>query len=91
MIAEGHKLIRRPDRQSYELYDLVNDPQEKVNIAVRDQQRVARMSQVILQHHEALANLPRLQPPKAPRQGEQLDPGTVERLKELGYLDADPN
>ncbi len=87
VIEDGHKLIRRPDRAGYELYDLEKDPLERVNLAAREQQLVARMSRVMLQHHQALLALPRSGPPKAPRPGEQLDPRTVERLRQLGYLE----
>ncbi len=90
VIEQGFKLIRRPDRQLYELYDLEADPDEKVDIAWREPDRVARMSQVMRSHHEALLALPRPGSPKAPPPGEQLDPRTVDRLRELGYLEPEP-
>lgn len=90
VIEEGYKLIRRPDRRQYELYDLEQDPLEKVDISGREKERVARMSQVMRRHHESLAALPRPGPPKAPPVGKPLDPRTVDRLRQLGYLEADP-
>jgi arylsulfatase A-like enzyme len=89
LIDGGYKLIRRPDRRQYELYHIEEDPLETVDLARREPERVARMSQVMRQHHQALAALPRPRPPKAARPGETLDPRTEERLRQLGYLEPD--
>jgi arylsulfatase A-like enzyme len=90
VIEEGYKLIHRPDRRRYELYDLEKDPLEKVDIAGREKERVARMKKVMRRHHEALAALPRIGPPKAPPAGKPLEQRTVDRLRQLGYLEPDP-
>jgi len=89
LIDGGYKLIRRPDRRQYELYHIDSDPLERRDIARQEPERVAQMSQVMRQHHQALADLPRPRPPKTARPGQTLDPRTEERLRQLGYLEPD--
>ncbi len=90
VIEDGYKLIRRPDLKRYELYDLRKDIAERDDLSGKQPELVARMNQVMRRHHEALLALPRPGSPKAPRPGEQLGPRTVDRLRELGYLEPDP-
>ena len=77
--TDRYKLITHLEGTATELYDLVQDPAEKKNIAASEGEQVARMQALLAEWH---ANLR----PVAPAQ-EVLDQDTVEDLKELGYID----
>jgi arylsulfatase A-like enzyme len=87
----GYKWIRTtgPDRSPLglkpqpppqQLYDLTNDPRERVNLA-GDHPALARtLSMAMRRALSNLQNTTQLQPP------EVTDPALLERLKSLGYL-----
>lgn len=70
--------------EEYELYDLEDDPGEKINLADRHPERVAQMAAVLSEWYAGGA--PAAEP------GRALDPATLapddaRMLRDLGYLD----
>jgi len=78
VIRGQYKLIRDPDRKTRELYDLGSDPAEQVDLAGKGVVPEAL--------DEALAKYIRQGEPAVQREGE-LDPQTIEQLRQLGYID----
>ena len=81
--AEGYKLIISPLSDQYELYDLIADPGEIVNLAPDEPARVQDLEEVILQWlleaRERAAELP------LANSEAEFDPGAINRLREGGY------
>jgi arylsulfatase A-like enzyme len=93
VIEDGFKLIRRPSLKRYQLFDIRADIPEQRDIAgmPRHKERVLRLKNVMERHHRRLMALPRGGPLRDPKRGgQQMEDRTVDRLKELGYLEADP-
>jgi len=92
VIEDEFKLVRMPAQKRYQLFNILTDVFEKRDVAAvpRHKERILRMRKVMERHHRKLVALPRGKPLRTPRGGEQLEERTVDRLKELGYLEADP-
>lgn len=80
--SEGYKLIQ-VGAERFELYDVVNDPQEQHDLSAALPERVAQMQQRIAAfvRENALARH------TAAVSGEALSAFLVQRLRNLGYLD----
>ncbi len=79
---DGHKLVTSPPREALELYDLERDPDETRNLAGDEPALAARMRAELetLREAEGL--------PAAPPDEVEPAPEEIERLRELGYVDA---
>ena len=89
VIEDGYKLIRRFDPDRTELYRLDADSAEQDDLSLLEEERAGRMGELLKRHHEAIIELRRSSAPIAIPDHEDLDPRTVERLQELGYLEPD--
>jgi len=87
LVTPPWKLIRRaePHRGTLQLYDLVNDPRERENLAAAQPDLVRRLDAELAQH--LLADQARRDALRSPAGGEvELDADEIERLRALGYL-----
>lgn len=82
--TETHKYIwdnKHPEEA--ELYDLISDPVEKVNI-VKDHPELSDQFQIQVDEHLALVAKTE---PASPVEGLSYDSNLLERLRDLGYVD----
>ncbi len=77
---EGFKLVRRTDKQSYQLFDLRNDPREMEDIAKSQPRRCAALVKDLELIRQSMA--------AESGQGEasRLNEEDRRRLRSLGYL-----
>ena len=83
MVYEGYKLIFDPETARVELYDLLDDPGEKRDLAAdepgRVEQLVALLQQWMRQSEQRAQELPRAHAAQA------IDESTELLLKQAGY------
>ncbi len=69
--AGDWKLVRERQEAGTELYDVANDPHEKVDLASQQPERVAELTRRLLEHRRQASNVPWRRPDPEDRAGSQ--------------------
>lgn len=79
VMGQGYKLIYDKKRNNYELYNLNEDPFEKLNVFLREKEKAQGLVAELFSFLKRRTASPR-------RRVFEVDQGTKDRLKSLGYL-----